>query len=74
MKILLVNDYGAPEGGAEIAMLLLRAGLRARGHEAMIFTSSARSKGMSSEVDAECYGTTSSLRTLLQCGNLSARS
>lgn len=68
MRILIVNDYGALVGGAEHMALTLRDGLRQRGHEVRIFTSSAEAnKG--SFADHECFGTTSSLRTLLQTAN-----
>jgi glycosyltransferase involved in cell wall biosynthesis len=73
VKILLVNDYGTPHGGAEIATILLRDGLRLRGHEAMLLTSAARPVAVPSDADAECFGTTSRWRTLLQTANLSAR-
>jgi glycosyltransferase involved in cell wall biosynthesis len=69
MKILLVNDYATPTGGAEIRMLALRDGLRRRGHDARLFASSARTGGGSSSADYECFGTTSRYRTLLQTAN-----
>jgi glycosyltransferase involved in cell wall biosynthesis len=69
MKILLVNDYGAPYGGAEVQVWALRDGLRARGHDARLFSSSARPAGGSSFADYECLGTTSRFRTLLQAAN-----
>ncbi len=31
MKVLLLNDYGTPTGGAELSIINLRDGLRARG-------------------------------------------
>ena len=40
MRILLLNDYAAPAGGAEIQTLLLRTWLTERGHDARIFASS----------------------------------
>jgi len=69
MKILLINDYGTPTGGAELQMLTLRKGLRLRGHDARFFTSSARPIPVSSQADYECFGTTSRFRTLLQTTN-----
>jgi glycosyltransferase involved in cell wall biosynthesis len=69
MKILLVNDYGSPIGGAEVLTLALRDGLRALGHDARLFTSSAGSVGGSRQVEYECYGTLSRFRTLLQTMN-----
>lgn len=73
MKILLVNDYGSPNGGAEIATLLLRTGLRDRGHDVLLLSSSARPSGGASDADIECLGTTGRSRALLQSGNVSAR-
>jgi glycosyltransferase involved in cell wall biosynthesis len=72
MKILLINDVGAPHGGAEMLTLSLRAGLRERGHDARIFASSAPSEVGPSEADYSCFGTTSHLRTLNRVANPSA--
>jgi glycosyltransferase involved in cell wall biosynthesis len=69
MKILLLNDYGTPTGGAELLMIRLRDGLRQRGHDAQFFTSSARPISISTQADYECLGTTSRFRTLLQTAN-----
>ena len=69
MKILLINDYGTPTGGAELLMIRLRDGLRQRGHDARFFASSARPIPVSSLADYECFGTTSRFRTLLQTAN-----
>jgi glycosyltransferase involved in cell wall biosynthesis len=69
MKILLVNDYGTPTGGAELLTLALRDGLRRRGHDARFFTSSAQDGPRGSLVDYVCFGTTSHFRTLLQTMN-----
>jgi len=69
MKILLVNDYATPTGGAELATLGLREGLRKEGHDARIFSSSARPSTGPSFADYECVGTTSRWRTLLQAAN-----
>lgn len=69
MKILLVNDYGTLTGGAEIQMLALRDELRKRGHNALLFTSSARPSKGDNHADYKCLGTTSRLRTLLQTAN-----
>ena len=73
MRVLFVNDYGTPHGGVEIATLHLRDGLRARGHDPKIFSSSAREARTSSDADFECYGTTGRARTLLQTANVFAR-
>lgn len=70
MKLLLVNDYAAALGGAELSLLALREGLRKRGHDARLFASSAAG----GVADHSCFGTTSRFRTLLQCWNpLAAR-
>src|SRR3989442_7041187 len=37
MRILLVNDYATPKGGAEIQMLGIRKGLGERGHDVRLF-------------------------------------
>ncbi len=65
MKILLVNDYSAPVGGAEIQMLGLRRVLREKGHDVRLFSSTA----VAGDSDEQCFGTTSSFRTLLQTAN-----
>ena len=72
MRILLINDYGTATGGAEIAVLALRDGLRARGHEVRLFASSARPGDAQPLADAYGFGTTSPLRTLLQTANPAA--
>ena len=73
MKILLVNDYGTPDGGAEIATLSLRDGLRQRGHEVLLLASSARDTG-NSQADVHCAGGERGYRgCLLQTANFSAR-
>ena len=69
MKVLLVNDYATPTGGAELIMLALRQQLRQLGHDARLFASSARPLNQQSKADYECLGTTSRFRTLLQSGN-----
>ncbi|MBM4264465.1 MAG: glycosyltransferase family 4 protein [Deltaproteobacteria bacterium] len=69
MKILLVSDYATSFGGAENILLMLRTRLRARGHDARIFASSARPGGGESFADYECLGAASRLRTLLQTAN-----
>jgi glycosyltransferase involved in cell wall biosynthesis len=69
MKILLVNDYGVPAGGAECIVLSLRDELLRRGHDARLFASTAAVAGLPNLADATCYGTTGPLRTPLQCAN-----
>lgn len=72
MKVLLVNDYGTLGGGAERVSLILRDELRARGHEARLFASSARPLGLVNLADDRCFGTESSLRRILGTANPSA--
>lgn len=69
MKILLVNDYGTPTGGAELQFLGMRERLRALGHEVRLFTSSAQPTAAPIAADDTCLGTTSPLRALLQTAN-----
>lgn len=73
MRILLINDYGRPAGGAEIITLGLRDELRKRGHDARLFASSAKTCELKDEADFSCLGTTGRFRTLLQCANFPAR-
>jgi glycosyltransferase involved in cell wall biosynthesis len=72
MKILLINDYGTPTGGAEILMAALREYLKRQGHDVRLFASSAAPKGVASVADDHCFGTLSRFRTLLQSANPSA--
>ncbi|HML94121.1 MAG TPA: glycosyltransferase family 4 protein [Thermodesulfobacteriota bacterium] len=69
MKILLVNDYGTPDGGAEIQIYRLRRLLRERGHDARLFTTGITSPGMNNASDYKCTGTRSPFRVLLQTAN-----
>ncbi|MEM7757854.1 MAG: glycosyltransferase family 4 protein [Cyanobacteria bacterium P01_A01_bin.40] len=69
MKILLVNDYATPTGGAELIMLALRRQLRLNGHDARLFASSARPLAQKNLADYQCLGTISRYRTLLQSTN-----
>ncbi len=69
MKILLINDYGSPIGGAEVLTFALRDELRRLGHDVRLFASSAGASQASSEADYLCYGTLSRFRTLLQTLN-----
>jgi glycosyltransferase involved in cell wall biosynthesis len=72
MRILLVNDYGALTGGAEVIVFGLRDALRARGHDVRVFTSSARYGAGDILADDRCFGTTSRWRTLVQFANVAA--
>jgi glycosyltransferase involved in cell wall biosynthesis len=69
MKILLVNDYGSPIGGAEVLTFALRDALRQQGHDVRLFSSSAGSSVDLREAEYECYGTLSRFRALLQTLN-----
>lgn len=69
MKILLINDYGVPAGGAENIVLSLRDELRRRGHDARLFASTATLAGLPNLADATCRGTSGALRTPLQLAN-----
>ena len=65
----MVNDYATPAGGAELLMFALRDGLRQRGHDARLFSTSASGSDAERLSDYDCLGTTSSFRTLLQSYN-----
>jgi len=69
LKILLVSDYAPPIGGAEIMTLMLRDGLRERGHDVRIFASRAESSPDDTHADYYCFGTTTTARTALQVAN-----
>lgn len=71
MRVLMVNDYGFRNGGAESAILNLRQGLESRGDEVRIFSSSAGldGRGRAGFADELARGTTSSFSTLLQTAN-----
>ena len=72
MRILILNDYGQLSGGAERVTVDLREGLRARGHDARIFASSARPLDLPNEADYVCFGHEGWPRPLLQVANPSA--
>src|SRR6266850_2273958 len=69
MRILLVNDYATPKGGAEIQMLGIREGLRERGHDVRLFASAAGGAREGTAADYVCFGTNSRFRTILQSAN-----
>ena len=54
VKILLVNDYAVPQGGAEILILNLREAFRAQGHDARLFTSTRARNGQELAADYTC--------------------
>lgn len=72
MKVLYLCDFGSAHGGAEIATLALRDGLRARGHQAMLLSSSAKPSDLPILSDHVCFGTTGGGQTLLETANPSA--
>jgi len=69
MRVLLVHDYGTLNGGAEVMIVALRDALRRRGHETILFTSTARPLPLPLVSDEHCYGTVSTLRRVLQAAN-----
>jgi glycosyltransferase involved in cell wall biosynthesis len=69
VKILLVNDYGRAQGGAEVVLLMLRNRLRQLGHDARLFASNVGDIDLPNHADYTCRGTVSSFRTLLQSFN-----
>jgi glycosyltransferase involved in cell wall biosynthesis len=69
VRVLLVNDYGTPTGGAELQTLRFRDLLRERGHEALMFTSDARPGGVALASDVQCFGTQGPGRKVLQAVN-----
>jgi glycosyltransferase involved in cell wall biosynthesis len=73
MRILLLHDYGTLNGGAEIMIVNLRDALRARGHEALLFTSTARPLPLPIVADETCFGSVSPLRRGLQAYNPQAK-
>ena len=75
MRVLLLHDYAGSRGGAELLGLDLRAGLRARGIDARLMTTTADSRTAKSDEAPEyyCKGTTGPLRALPETFNPSAR-
>jgi glycosyltransferase involved in cell wall biosynthesis len=69
MKILLVNDYGRPQGGAEILLINLREAFRRAGHDARLFASDAGDIDVGNVADYTCHGSNTRLRTLVQTFN-----
>lgn len=72
MRILLVNDYAVPFGGAEVMTFALRDGLRRLGHDVRLVASSAGQPDGAPVSDYTCQGSLSWPRTWLQCANPSA--
>ena len=74
MKVLLVNDYSTPGGGAEGQAVAMREGLRARGHDVRLISSDAGWVPGAPLADATCRGSTSGrAMTALQTANPFAR-
>ena len=73
MRVLLVHDFGTLNGGAEMMVWRIREALRERGHEALLFTSTARPLPLPIVSDATCFGTVSPARRVLQAWNPHAR-
>jgi glycosyltransferase involved in cell wall biosynthesis len=69
MRVLLLHDYGTISGGAEVMVANLRDALRARGHQASLFTSTARPLPLPIVADETCFGTVTPLRRGLQAAN-----
>ena len=58
MKILLINDYDALVGGAEVIVASLMFELRRRGHDVRLFSSSAYPASSKVIADYRGFGTT----------------
>ncbi len=69
VKVLIINDYGVLAGGAERVSVLLRDGLRSRGHDARLFASTALPVRSENPADYTCFGSESQLRRALQVAN-----
>ncbi len=69
MRILLLHDYGTLSGGAEVMVVNLRDALRKRGHQVLLFTSTAQPLPLPIAADETCFGTVSPLRRGLQACN-----
>jgi glycosyltransferase involved in cell wall biosynthesis len=72
MNVLIVHDYGTLSGGAENVSVMLRDGLRRRGHDARLFTSTAQPLPLENVADYTCLGTMTRARKVLQVANPSA--
>lgn len=69
MRVLLLHDYGTLNGGAEVMITATRDALRARGHEVLLFTSTAHPLPLPIVSDRTCFGTTGPLRRVTQVAN-----
>lgn len=69
MKILIITDYAAINGGAEHGAQLLKNYYIDQGHECVVFTSSAKDKNKTTVSDFQTFGSMSRLRTYSQAYN-----
>jgi len=69
MKILLINDYGYLQGGAEVQLQILKDELIKRGHNVRLFSSTAGLNTDNRINEYSCFGTLSRYRTILQTFN-----
>jgi glycosyltransferase involved in cell wall biosynthesis len=69
LRVLVVHDHGTLSGGAEHVALDLRDGLRARGHDARLFTSDVQPLPVPVLADDTCLGTTSRAGRVLRVAN-----
>ena len=72
LRVLVVHDYAILAGGAERISIDLRDELRSRGHDARLFSSTARSFPLPDHADYSCYGSNGWPRPFLQVANPSA--
>lgn len=68
-RILIVHDYGILGGGAERITVDLRDELRARGYDARLLATTARSFPLPNLADYSCFGSNGWPRPLLQVAN-----
>lgn len=72
----MVSDYGHKQGGAEVCMDQIREGLKCRGHDVRVVSSSVGLHQVSAGLrfaDYQVFGTSSSLRVVAQTCNPLAR-
>lgn len=69
MRILFLHDYGVLSGGAERITIDLRDGMRARGHDAWLFASTATPIPLDRVADFTCFGTNAWPQRVLQVAN-----
>jgi len=78
LRVLMLNDYGSPDGGAERQMLRLRDRFRAAGHDVRLLASDAPLPGVAadrqspSRADHACRGRNDRLQVLTSLHNASA--